>query len=184
VRQKAKLIVDSIASSKEKLDEDVKEIPNKIRRMRDEVMKMFDELEVSVVKDVKWFQKETLEKMTMKQSQTEKYLADLTTYLETINNVYQSGTMVQQFIVELKMKNDIIVLDRNVDAECQGLETVIVNFDFDETLKLPPLPITDYFPGQLSLKFHLSDTTGALAPVSKAMSLTRVKSTDLKQKNN
>ncbi|XP_060594373.1 uncharacterized protein LOC132748754 [Ruditapes philippinarum] len=184
VRQKAKLIVASIASSKEKLDEDVKEIPNKIRRMRNEVMKMFDELEISVVKDVKWFQKETLEKMTMKQSQNEKYLADISTYLETVNNVYQSGTIVQQFIVEQKMKNDIIVLDQNVDAECQGLETVIVNFDFDETLKLPPLPITDYVPGQLSLKFHLSETTDALAPVSQAMSITRVNSTNLKQKNN
>ncbi|XP_060585807.1 zinc-binding protein A33-like [Ruditapes philippinarum] len=182
VRQKAYKIVDSIVSSKEKLDEDAKEIPVKIRQMRDEVMKMFDELEVSVVKDVQSFRKETLDKLTIKQSQNEKYLADITAYLETIDDVYQNGSLAQQFIVEQKMKNDVDVLHTNVDAECHDLKTVTVSFDFDETLKLPPLSVTDYIPGQLTLKSCLSEVASTISPVNKAMILTPIKSIDLKQK--
>ncbi|XP_060564350.1 uncharacterized protein LOC132723610 [Ruditapes philippinarum] len=182
VRQKAYKIVDSIVSSKEKLDEDAKEIPVKIRRMRDDVMKMFDELEVSVVKDVQSFRKETLEKLSIKQSQNEKYLADIKACLKTIDGVYQKGSLVQQFIVEQKMKNDVNVLHTNVDAECHDLKTVTVSFDFDETLKLPPLSVTDYIPGQLTLKFCLSEVASTIVPVNKAMILTPVKSIDLKQK--
>ncbi|XP_060565598.1 uncharacterized protein LOC132724684 [Ruditapes philippinarum] len=181
VREKANIIVDSIVSSKEKLDEDGKGILVEIRRMRDEVMKMFDELEIFVVKDVGSFQKETLEKLTLKQSQNEKYLTDITTCLETIDNVYQNGSLVQQFIVEQKMKNDVNVLHKNVNAECQGLETVTVTFNFDETLKLPPLPVTDYVPGQLTLSFCLSEIANSIVPVNKAMILTPVYSIDLKQ---
>jgi hypothetical protein len=182
MRQKANIIVDSIVSSKAKLDEDITEMPIKIKRMRDEVIKMFDELEISVVKHVEMFQNETLKKLTMKQSQTKKYLADIATCLETIDNVYQNGSLVQQFIVEQKMKNDVNVLHTNVGAECHDLETVTVTFDFDETLKLPPLPITDYVPGQLSVKFCLSETAKVIAPVNKAMRTTLVNSIDLKQK--
>ncbi|XP_060556732.1 uncharacterized protein LOC132717315 [Ruditapes philippinarum] len=183
VREKANIIVNSFVSSKEKLDEDAKEIPVKIRRMRDEVMAMFAELEISVVKDIKLFQKETLEKLTIKQSQNEKYLADITKLLETIDNVYQNGSLVQQFIVEQKLKNDVNVLHKNVDAECQGLETVTVTFDFDETLKLPPLPVTDYVPGQLTLSFCLSEVAQTIVPVNKAMILSPVNSIDIKQKD-
>ncbi|XP_060565599.1 uncharacterized protein LOC132724685 [Ruditapes philippinarum] len=181
VRQKANNIVDSIVSSKEKLDEDAKEIPVNIRRMRDEVMKMFDELEISVVKDVELFQKETLEKLTIRQSQNEKYLTDITTCLETIDNVYQNGSLVQQFIVEQKMKNDVNVLHTNVNTECQSLETVTVTFEFDETLKLPPLSVTDYVPGQLTLSFCLSEVANTIVPVNKTMILTPVNSIDIKQ---
>jgi DNA-binding beta-propeller fold protein YncE len=181
VKEKANEIIDSIVSSKEKLDEDAKEIPVKIRRMRDEVMAMLDELEISVVKDVDSFKKETLEKLAMKQSQNEKYLADLTTCLETIDNVYQNGTMVQQFIVEQKMKNEVNVLHKTVGQECQGLETVTATFDFDETLKLPPLPVTNYVPGQLTLSFCLSEVANTIVPVNKEVILTPVISIDLKQ---
>ncbi|XP_060585810.1 uncharacterized protein LOC132741615 [Ruditapes philippinarum] len=182
LRQKAYKIVDSIVSSKEKLDEDAKGIPVKIRQMRDEVMKMFDELEVSVAKDVQSFRKETLDKLSIKQSQNEKYLADITAYLETIDDVYQNGSLAQQFIVEQKMKNDVDVLHTNVDAECHDLKTVSVSFDFDETLKLPPLSVTYYIPGQLTLKFCLSEVASTIVPVNKAMILTPIKSIDLKQK--
>ncbi|XP_060593255.1 uncharacterized protein LOC132747774 [Ruditapes philippinarum] len=60
VRQKTEIIVNIIVSSKEKLGKDVKQIPVKIRQMRDKEMKMFDELKISVVKDVESFKKETL----------------------------------------------------------------------------------------------------------------------------
>ncbi|XP_060585809.1 uncharacterized protein LOC132741614 [Ruditapes philippinarum] len=182
VRQKAYKIVDIIVSSKEKLDEDAKEIPVKIRQMRDKVMKMFNDLEVSIVKDVQSFREETLEKMSIKQSQNEKYLGDITAYLETIDDVYQNGSLVQQFIVEQKMKNDVNVLHTNVDAQCHDLETVTISFDFDETLKLPPLSVTDYIPGQLTLKFCLSEVASTIVPVNKAMILTPIKSIDLKKK--
>jgi hypothetical protein len=92
-------------------------------------------LETFVVKDVELSQKETPEKLTMKRSQNEKYLADIITCLETIDNVYQNGSLVQQFIVEQKMKNDVNVFQKNVDEECQGLKTVTVTFDFDENIK-------------------------------------------------
>jgi hypothetical protein len=42
--------------------------------MRDEVMAMFEDLEISVVKDAESFQTEPFEKLTMEQSQNEKYL--------------------------------------------------------------------------------------------------------------
>jgi DNA-binding beta-propeller fold protein YncE len=59
---------------------------------------------------------------------------------------------------------------------------VTVTFDFDETLKLPPLPVTDYVPGQLTLKCCLSKEANTVVPVKKAMILTPVNSIDLKQK--
>ncbi|XP_053404890.1 E3 ubiquitin-protein ligase TRIM39-like [Mercenaria mercenaria] len=43
VREKAEKIVKYTKSSKEQLDQDVKEVPLTIRRMRDNVMKMFDD---------------------------------------------------------------------------------------------------------------------------------------------
>jgi hypothetical protein len=42
--------------------------------------------------------------------------------------------MVQQFILEQKMKKEVNVLYTNVHAECQSLETVTLAFYFDETL--------------------------------------------------
>jgi hypothetical protein len=79
------------------------------------------------------------------------------------------------------MKNDVNVLHTNVDAECHDLKTVTVSFDFDETLKLSPLSVTDFIPGQLNLTFCLSEVANTIFPVNKAMILTPVKSIDLKQ---
>ena len=181
VKQKAEIIINDVVFSKEKLNEDVKEIPIKIRQMRDEVNKMFDDLEESVVKNAETFQTETLEKLTKKQSQNEKYLADIQSYQETVDDVYQNGTAVQQFIVEEKLKEEINVLHTKVDAEFQNLETVTVSFDFDEVLTLPPQPITDYVPGQLSLRSHLSEAVRAMIPDVTTMKLTPVISVDVKR---
>ncbi|XP_060585372.1 zinc-binding protein A33-like [Ruditapes philippinarum] len=128
VRQKTEIIGNIIDSSKEKLGKDVKQIPDKIRQMRDKEMKMFDELKISVVKDVESFKKETLENLTIKQSRTEKYLADIRTCLETIDNVYQNGTVVQRFIAEQKMKNDVNVLHKKCQCRMSSLETVTATF--------------------------------------------------------
>ncbi|XP_053392210.1 uncharacterized protein LOC128554898, partial [Mercenaria mercenaria] len=86
VQEKAENIVKHAKSSKEQLDQDVKEVSITIRRMRDNVMKMFDDLEVSVAKDAESFKTETLDKLTRKQSNSEKYVADATKSLETIDN--------------------------------------------------------------------------------------------------
>ena len=181
VKKKVEIILNSIASSKETLDKDVKEIPVTIRRMRDTVIKMFDELEVSVVKDAECFQTETLKKMAKKQSQNEKYLADIQSCLKTVDYMYQNRTAVQRFIIEQKMKEEVNVLQTKVDAECQDLETVTVTFDFDYDLSLPPLPINYYIPGQLNVKSHLSVAASTVSLDVAKMTLTPVMSVDLKK---
>jgi WD40 repeat protein len=181
VKQKAEIISNSVASSKRKLEEDVQNIPVKIKKRRDEVNKMFDELEQSVVKNVDSYKSETFGKLTKKQIQNDNYLANISTCLDTIENVNQNGTSVQQFIVEQKMKEDINVLYKKVNAECKGLETMTVNFEFDETLKLPPLPISVHVPGYLTLKSHLSEAASTIAPEKKAIKLTPVCTIDLMQ---
>ncbi|XP_053384628.1 tripartite motif-containing protein 72-like [Mercenaria mercenaria] len=181
VTEKGEKVVQCTKLSKEQLDQDVKEIPLTIRRMRDNVMKMFDDLEVSVPKDAESFKTETLDKLTRKQSNSEKLAAEATKSLETIDNVYQNGTPSQQFILEHRMKKQVDELSSNVDKECQRLETVTVSFNFDETLKLPPLPISDYVPGQLTLAYSVSEAVKPVAPVDPIFKLTKITSIDLKQ---
>ncbi|XP_053403322.1 uncharacterized protein LOC128558379 [Mercenaria mercenaria] len=152
--------------------------------MRDNVMKMFDDLERSVAKDAESFKTETLDKLTKKQSDNEKHIADATKSLETIDNVHQNGTPSQQFIMESRMKKQVNELSSNVDKECQRLETVTISFDFDETLKLPPLPISDYIPGQLTLKYSVPEAVKPITSLDPIVKLTKVTSIDLKQTGN
>ncbi|XP_053404874.1 uncharacterized protein LOC128558730 [Mercenaria mercenaria] len=181
VNEKAEKIVKHAMSSKEKLDQDVKEVSLTIRRMRDDVMKMFDDLEISVAKDAESFKTETFNKLTRKQSDSEKHVADATKSIETIDNVYQNGTPLQQFILEHRIKKQVDELSSNVDKECQRLETVTVSFDFDDTLKLPPLSIADYVPGQLTLKYFVPEAVKPLIPLDPIVKLTMITSIDLKQ---
>ncbi|XP_053392214.1 uncharacterized protein LOC128554905 [Mercenaria mercenaria] len=180
-REKAVTVVKYTKLSKEQLDQDVKEVTLKIRRVRDDVMKMFDELEVSVSKDAESFKTETLDKLTRKQSNSEKHIADATKSLETIDNVHQNGTSSQQFILEQRMKKQVDELSSNVDKEYQRLETVTVSFDFDETLKLPPLSIVNYVPGQLTLKYSVPEAVKPKTPVDPIVKFTKITSIDLKQ---
>ncbi|XP_053404865.1 uncharacterized protein LOC128558723 [Mercenaria mercenaria] len=181
IREKAETVVRYTKSSKEQLDQDVKEVSLTIIRMRDNVMKMFDDLERSVAKDAESFKTETLNKLTKKQSDNEKHIADATKSLETIDNVHQNGTPSQQFILKHKMKKQVDELSSNVDKECQRLETVTISFDFDETLKIPPLLISDYIPGQLTLKYSVPEAVKPITPVDPIVKLTKITSIDLKQ---
>jgi WD40 repeat protein len=95
--------------------------------------------------------------------------------LETIDSVYRNGSSAQQFIVEHIMENDVKTLYTNVSEEYQNLETASASFHFDETINLPPLPITEYVPGQLTLQFLRQ------GDISAVMSLTPVSSVDLKK---
>ncbi|XP_060599841.1 zinc-binding protein A33-like [Ruditapes philippinarum] len=103
-KEKAEDIIKHVMSSNEKLEQDVYRIPETINHVRDKVIRMFDDLEVVIIKRVKSFHEETLKKRTIKQSQTENYLSDTTTRLEIINSVYRHGSLAQQFIVEKKME--------------------------------------------------------------------------------
>ncbi|XP_060558345.1 uncharacterized protein LOC132718646 [Ruditapes philippinarum] len=170
-KEAAESVARHIHSSKDQLAQDIKEIHVKIRRMRDEVMKMFADLEDSVNKRAETLQKETLENLTKKQTQNEKDLADVTSCLETIESIFKNGTPVQKYIAEQKMES-------NVKEECQSLETVNISFQFDETIKLPPLPVTEYVPGQLQLNFHHQ---GDVNFVYMMIKLTPVSSIDLKK---
>ncbi|XP_053392209.1 uncharacterized protein LOC128554897 [Mercenaria mercenaria] len=181
VREKAEKIVKNTKSSKEKLNQDVKELSLKIRRMRDDVMKLFDDLEVSVAKDAESFKTETVNKLTKKQSDSEKHIADATKFLETIDNIHQNVTPSQKFILEQRMKKQVDELSSNVDKECQRLETVTISFDFDNTMKLPLLPISDYVPGQLTLKYSVPEAAKPIKTVEPIVKLTNITSIDLKQ---
>ncbi|XP_060584042.1 uncharacterized protein LOC132740203 [Ruditapes philippinarum] len=170
-KEAAESVARHIRSSKDQLAEDIKEIHVKIRRMRDEVMEMFADLEDSVNKRAETLKKETLENLTKKQTQNKKDLADVTSCLETIESIFKNGTPVQKYIAEQKMGS-------NVKEECQSLETVNISFQFDETIKLPPLPVTEYVPGQLKLNFHHQ---GDVNFANMMMKLTPVSSIDLKK---
>ncbi|XP_060584047.1 uncharacterized protein LOC132740207 [Ruditapes philippinarum] len=177
-KQSAESIARHIRSSKDQLAQDIKEIQEEVRRMRDEVMRMFDDLEDSVVKRAKTLRKETSTNLTKKQTQNEKHLADVTSYLETIERIFKNGTPVQKYIAEQKMESNVNALYKTIKEECQNLEKVNISFQFDETLKLPPLPITEYVPGQLLLK---SIRQGDVYSVNMVMKLTPVSSIDLKK---
>ncbi|XP_060556258.1 uncharacterized protein LOC132716931 [Ruditapes philippinarum] len=177
-KKAAESLARHIRSSKDQLDKYIKEIHVNIRRMRDEVMRMFDDLEDSVVKRAKTLQKETLENLKKKQTINENHLADVTSCLETIESIYKNGTPVQKYIAEQKMESNLNVLCRNIKDECQTLEPVNISFHFDETIKMPPLPITEYVPGQLQLKFDWQEDVNS---VDKAMILKPVSIIDLKK---
>ncbi|XP_060556260.1 E3 ubiquitin-protein ligase TRIM71-like [Ruditapes philippinarum] len=177
-KEAAESVARHIRSSKDQLAEDIKEIHVQIRRMRDEVMKMFADLEDSVNKRAETLQKETLENLTKKQTQNEKHLADVTSCLETIESIFKNGTPVQKYIAEQKMESKANALCRNIKGEYKKLETVNISFHFEETIKLPPLSITEYVPGQLLLK---STRQRDVNSVNMAMKLTPVSSIDLKK---
>ncbi|XP_060584049.1 uncharacterized protein LOC132740208 [Ruditapes philippinarum] len=170
-REDAEGIARHIRSSKDQLAKDIKEIHVKVRRMRDEVMRMFDDLEDFVIKRAETLQRETSEYLTMKQTQNDKHLVDVTSCLETIESIFKNGTPVQKYIAEQKMESKINALCRNIRKECQNLMTVNISFHFDETLKLPPLPVTEYVPAQLLLKYYRQKD---LNSVNMAMTLTQV----------
>ncbi|XP_060556259.1 E3 ubiquitin-protein ligase TRIM39-like [Ruditapes philippinarum] len=169
-KEAAEIVARHIRSSQDQLAQDIKEIQVKIRRMRDEVMEMFADLEDSFNKRAETLQKETLQNLTMKQTQNEKHLADVTSCLETIENILKNGTSVQKYVAEHKLESEVNALCKNIKEECQNLEKVNISFQFDETLKLPPFPITEYVPGQLQLKSNCQedcvDMTRKLTPVS------------------
>ncbi|XP_060560887.1 uncharacterized protein LOC132720720 [Ruditapes philippinarum] len=177
-KKAAESVAKHICSSKDQLAEDIKEIHVKIRQMRDEVIRIFDDLEDSVAKRAKILQRETFENLSKKQTQNKKHLADVTSCLETIESIFKNGTPVQKYIAEHKMESNVNTLCRNTKEECQNLETVNISFHFDETLKLPPLQITEYVPGQLLLK---STRQGDVNSVNKAMKLTPISAISLKK---
>ncbi|XP_053385687.1 uncharacterized protein LOC123538035 [Mercenaria mercenaria] len=127
---------------------------------------------------------ETLDKLTRKLLDSEKHVAEAAKSLETIDNVYQNGTPSQQFIMELRLKKKVDELSSNVEKESHRLETVTVSFDFDDTMKLSPLPISDYVPGQLTLKYYVPEAVKAITPVDPIVKLTKITSIDLKQTKN
>ncbi|XP_060591086.1 uncharacterized protein LOC132746045 [Ruditapes philippinarum] len=177
-KEAAESVARHIRSSKNQLAQDIKEIQVKIIRMRDEVMKMFADLEGYVNKRAETLQKETLENLTKKQTQNEKDLVDVTSCLETIESIFKNGTPVQKYIAEQKMESNVNALCRNIKEECQNLEKVNISFQFDETIKLPPLPVTEHVSGQLQFKFHHQ---GDVNSVNMMMKLTPVSSIDLKK---
>ncbi|XP_045202661.2 uncharacterized protein LOC123556124 [Mercenaria mercenaria] len=181
VKSKAEKVVNHIESSKEQLNLDIKTIFAEIKRMRDDVIKMFDELEVDVKRKTDEFRREVINKLTKKQSGYEKHIADVTKSLEIVDTASQNGTPSQQFIVEQTVKKQVNVLDRGVDSVCQNLEIATVSFEFDETLKLPPLPFFDNVPGKLTLIYTLPEAKKSVTPVNPVVKLTKITSMDLKQ---
>ncbi|XP_060578655.1 uncharacterized protein LOC132735691 [Ruditapes philippinarum] len=164
-------IARQILTLKDQLAQNINEIPVKIKEMRDKVMRMFDYLEVFVVKSAEALQKETLVNLTKKQSLNEKHLAHVSWISDTIDNVYKNGTSAQKFIAEQNVENEVNVLCKHVKEECQNLETVTISFHFDKALKLPPRPITEHVPGQLISK---SLRKGEINSVNMAVTLTPV----------
>ncbi|XP_060578652.1 tripartite motif-containing protein 66-like [Ruditapes philippinarum] len=177
-KDNAEDIARDIITSKDQLVQDVQEIHAKIREMRDEVMRMFVELEVAIVKRAKTLQKETLDNLEKKQLQIEKHLHRVTAYLETVQSIFETGTPTQKFIAEQKMGNEVNFVCRNVNEECQNFQTMTISFDFDEQLNLPPKSITDFVPGHLTLKYHSREIVNA---VNKVMTLTPGSSIGLKK---
>ncbi|XP_060567071.1 uncharacterized protein LOC132725897 [Ruditapes philippinarum] len=176
-KEAAESVARHIRSSKDQLAEDIKEIHVQVRRMRDEVMRMFDDIEDFVAKKAETLQRETLQNLTMKQTQNEKHLADVTSCLETIESIFKNGTPAQKYIAEQKMESNVNALCRISKEECQNVK-VNISFQFDETFKLPPLPITEYVPGQFQFKSDLEEDVNS---AKMAMKLTPVSSIDLKK---
>ncbi|XP_060567920.1 uncharacterized protein LOC132726601 [Ruditapes philippinarum] len=177
-KENAEDIERHIITSKDQLAQNVQEIQAKIRETREEFMRIFDKLEASIVERAKSLQKETLCYLEKKQSQNEKHLANVKAYLETIHSIYQNGIPTQTFIAEQKIKNEVHVLCRNFNEECQNLQMVTIFLDLDEQLNLPPQSFTDYIPGQLTLKYNERKNVNA---ENKVMTLTVDSSIDLKK---
>lgn len=163
------------------LGRDCKEILLKIKRMRDDVSKMLDDLEVFVATKLAAFQAETDMKLTNKLMTRRKLLADITNILESIDNVREIGTPSQQFIVEHIAQDQIDEFNTKVVEKCQDIEHVTVSFEFDKTLQLPPLPLSDYIPGQLLLHYSTPETSKVTSDEKPIITLKKITSIDLKQ---
>ncbi|XP_045202663.2 uncharacterized protein LOC123556125 [Mercenaria mercenaria] len=181
VQSKAEKVVNNIELSKEQLSLDIKAIFAEIKRMRDNVNKMFDDLEVYITRETDVFQAKVINKLTQKQSRCEKHIAVATKSLEVVDAALLNGTPSQKFIVAQKMKKQVNELHRNFDNDCQNLETATVSFKFNETIKLPPLPISINIPGKLTLNCISPEANKYIAPVDPIVKSTKIISIDLKQ---
>ncbi|XP_045202186.2 uncharacterized protein LOC123555659 [Mercenaria mercenaria] len=181
LKSKAGMIVKHTDSSTEQLSKDIKAIFMEIKRMRGDINKMFDDLEVYVTKETDVFQAEVVNYLAKKRSSGEKYIADVTKSLEFADTAFENGTLSQQFIVEKILKKQANELYRDLDNECQNLQIATVSFQFDETLKLPPLTISACIPGKLTLKYTLPEAKGSVAPVDPNVKLTKITSIKLKK---
>ncbi|XP_053404895.1 E3 ubiquitin-protein ligase TRIM71-like [Mercenaria mercenaria] len=181
VKSKAEMIVKHTESSKEHVTKDIKVIFVEIKRMRGDMNKMFDDLEVFVTRKTDAFQAEVANKLAKKRSSGEKHIADVTKSLEIVDTALENGTPSQKFIVEKKLKRQANELYRDVDNECQNLEIATAFFKFDETLKLPLLPISACVPGKLTLKYTLPEAKKYVAPVDPIVKLTKITSIKLKK---
>ncbi|XP_045202616.2 uncharacterized protein LOC123556085 [Mercenaria mercenaria] len=181
VKSKAEMIVKHTFSSKEQVSKDVKAIFVEIKRMRGEMNKMFDDLEVYVTRETDVFQAAVTNKLAKKRFSSEKHIADAAKSLEIVDTALQNGTPSQQFIVEETLKKQANELCRDVDNERQNLQTATVSFRFDEMLKFPPFPISAYVPGKLTLKYTLSEAKKSVAPVDPIVKLTKITSIKLKK---
>ncbi|XP_045186356.2 uncharacterized protein LOC123544345 [Mercenaria mercenaria] len=181
VKSNAEMIVKHTESSKEQLSKDIKAIFVKIKRMRGDMNKMFDDLEVYVTRETDVFQAEVTNKLAKKRSSSEKHMTDATKSLEIVDTALQKGAPSQQFIVEETLKKQVNELCRDVDNECQQLQVATVSFRFDETLKFPPLSISACVPGKLTLKYTQPEAKKSVVPVDPIVKLTKITSIDLKQ---
>ncbi|XP_045170839.2 E3 ubiquitin-protein ligase TRIM71-like [Mercenaria mercenaria] len=181
VKSKAGMIVKHTDSSKEQLSKDIKTIFVEIKRMRGDMNKMFDDLEEFVTRETDVFKAEVTNKLAKKRSSGEKHVADVTKSLEIVDTALENGTPSQQFIVEEKLKKQANEFYRDVENDCQNLQIATVSFKFDKTLKLPPLPISVYVPGKLTLEYTLPEAKKSVAHVDPIVKLTKITSIDLKQ---
>jgi WD40 repeat protein len=108
------------------------------------------------------------------------YVPGKLTLMSCVSKAARSTTLVQPILEEQKVKTDDRVPHKNVGPECQGLETAAATFDFDEKLKLPPRPVTDCAPGQLTLTPCVSKAVKATTQVSKVIKLTPIGYIDLR----
>ncbi|XP_053404950.1 E3 ubiquitin-protein ligase TRIM71-like [Mercenaria mercenaria] len=183
-KSKAEMIVSHTESSKEQLSKDIKSIFIEIKRMRGDMNKMFDDLDVYVTRETDAFQAEVTNKLAQKRSSCEKHISDATKLLEIVDTALENGTPSQQFIVKEKLKRQANELYRNVENDCQNLEFATVNFKFDGTIILPPFNISGYVPGELTLNYTLPEAKKSVAAVDPITKLKKITSIDLKQAGN
>ncbi|XP_053404905.1 transcription intermediary factor 1-alpha-like [Mercenaria mercenaria] len=123
-------------SSEISLRDSVKNLPEKINNIRAQMNKRFDDLLQDVEKDSATFMKLQLDKGKEKISKCDGLAKRFQTSLKFLDEVSLHGTIVQKFIAEHEIQQQVKLAQKEVEHECDQLETADISFKLNEILTI------------------------------------------------
>ncbi|XP_053404908.1 uncharacterized protein LOC128558749 [Mercenaria mercenaria] len=118
------------------LRDSVKCLPEKINHIRAQMNKKFDDLLQDVEEDSATFMKLQLDKGNESRSNCNVFTKSFQTSLKFLDEVSLHGTVIQKFVAQHEIKEQVKIVQELVEQTCNQLETADISFRLNETSTL------------------------------------------------